>query len=108
MSAKVGPVFTFTLSWVVDRPLLPSLEIGIKNKMFLEKPEVGILFPINWFDFCNDSFFAGMKLTLHKGQVHSFSLMQWWAYSSLVSPPLPAEAGCQSRERIVLLLVFIA
>ena len=47
MSAKVGPVFTFTLSWVVDRPLLPSLEIGIKNKMFLEKPEVGILFPIN-------------------------------------------------------------
>jgi len=25
-----------------------------------------------------------------------------------MSPPLPAEAGCESRERIVLLLVFIA
>jgi len=53
-------------------------------------------------------FFAGMKLTLHKSQVHSYSVMQWWAGNSLVSPPLPAEAGCESRERIVLLLVFIA
>jgi len=25
-----------------------------------------------------------------------------------MSPPLPAEAGCESRERIILLLVFIA
>jgi len=25
-----------------------------------------------------------------------------------MSPPLPAEASCESRERIVLLLVFIA
>ena len=31
-------------------------EIGIKNQIFLEKPEVGILIPINWFDFCNDFF----------------------------------------------------
>jgi len=27
--------------------LLPRLEIGIKNQIFLEKPEVGILIPIN-------------------------------------------------------------
>jgi len=33
-----------------------SLEIGIKNEIFLEKPEVGILIPINWFNSCNDSF----------------------------------------------------
>jgi len=33
-----------------------SLEIGIRNQIFLEKPEVGILIPINWFDSCNDSF----------------------------------------------------
>jgi len=85
-----------------------TLEIGIKNLIFLEKPEVGILIPINWFDSCNDSFFAGMKLTLHKSQVHSHSVMQWWACNSLMSPPLPAEAGCESGERIFLLLVFIA
>jgi len=83
-------------------------EIGIKNQIFLEKPEVGILIPINWFDFSNDSFFAGMKLTPHKSQVHSHSVMQWWACNSLMSPPLPAEAGCKSRERIFVLLVFIA
>jgi len=35
-------------------------------------------------------------------------VMQWWACSSLMSPPLPAEACCESREWIVLLLVSIA
>jgi len=49
-----------------------------------------------------------MKLTLHKSQVHSYSVMQWWACSSLMSPALRAEVGCKSRERIVLVLVFIA
>jgi len=55
-----------------------------------------------------------MKLTLHKSQVHSYSdelaviVMQWWACSSLMPLPLPAEASCESREWIVLLLVFIA
>jgi len=83
------------------------LEIGIKNQIFLEKPEVGILIPINWFDSYNGSFFAGMKLTLHKSQVHRYVVMQWRACSSLMYPPLPAEVGCESRERFVLLLVFI-
>jgi len=53
-------------------------------------------------------FFADMKLALHKSHVHSYIAMQWWACSSLVSAPLPAETGCESRKRIVLLLVFIA
>ena len=88
--------------------ICPRLETGIKNQIFLEKTEVGMLIPINWFDSCNDSVFAGMKLTLHKSQVHSCSVMQWWAYSSLVSPPFPAEVGCECRERIVLMLVCIA
>ena len=57
--------------------IFPSLEIWIKNQKFLEKPEVSILIPINWFDSCNDSFLAGMKLTLHKTQVHSYSVMHW-------------------------------
>jgi len=84
------------------------LEIGIRNQIFLEKPEVGILIPINWFDSCNDSFLACMKLTLHKSRVHSCSVMHSWACSSLMSPPLPAEVGCESREWIVLLFIFIA
>jgi len=33
-----------------------TLEIGIKNQIFLENPEVGILIPINWFDSCNGIF----------------------------------------------------
>jgi len=86
----------------------PLLETGIMKHLFLEKPEICILIAINWFDSCNDSFFACMKLTLHKTQFHSYSVTQWWACSSLMSPPLSAEAGCESRERIFLLLVFIA
>ena len=69
--------------WEAKRAFAPGLKIGIKNEIFLEKPEVGILIPINWFDSCNDSFFAGMKLTLHKSQVHSYSVMQWRVCSSL-------------------------
>jgi len=103
-----GPVFTFSLPRGAARPrvpssvtpLLPPVEIGINNQIFLEKPEVGILIPINWFDSCNDTFFAGMKLTLHKSQVHSYSVMQWWACSLLMSPILPAQVGCESRERL--------
>jgi len=34
------------------------LEIRIKNQIFLDKPEVGILIPINWSDSCNGSFFC--------------------------------------------------
>jgi len=48
-----------------------------------------------------------MTLTLHETQVHSNDVMQWWNCSSLVSAPLRAEGGCETCERIVLLLVFI-
>jgi len=37
---------------------ISPLEIRIKNQIFLEKAEVGILIPINWFDSSNDSFFC--------------------------------------------------
>jgi len=53
---------------------LAPMNIAIKNQKRLEKTEVGILIPINWFDSCSDSFFADMKLTLHKSQVHSSQL----------------------------------
>jgi len=56
---------------VVQNGHLSNMEIGIKNQIFPEKPEVGIFIPINWFGSCSENFFAGMKLTLHKSQVHS-------------------------------------
>ena len=34
-------------AWEAKLALAPSLEIGIKNQIFLEKPEVGILIPIS-------------------------------------------------------------
>jgi len=40
------------------RAFAPRLEIGIMKHLFLEKPDVGILIPINWFDSCNHSFFC--------------------------------------------------
>jgi len=55
------------------------------------KPEVSRLIPINWFNSCHDSSFAGMTLALHKSQVRSSGIMQYWACSSLTSAPLPAE-----------------
>jgi len=54
-------------------------------------------------DSCNDSLFADMKLTLHKSQVHCFGNMQFTKSASL-----PEEAGWETRERIVLLLAFVA
>jgi len=43
-------------------------------------------------------YFASITLTLHKSQVHCSDVMQWWACSSLISAPLPAEAGCKTFE----------
>ena len=33
--------------------------------------------------------------------------MQWWVWNSLMSAPLLADAGCETSEQIVSLLVFI-
>jgi len=90
------------------RAFAPSLEIWIKNQIFLETPEVGILILINRFDSCNESFFACMKLTLHKSQVHSYRVISVMSLQFTHFPPLPAEVRCKSHEQVVLLLVFIA
>jgi len=58
-------------AWEAKRAFAPRLEIGIRNQRFLENPEVGILISINWLILAMTVFFAGMKLTLHKSQVHS-------------------------------------
>jgi len=39
---------------------------------------------ISWVNFCNDSLYADMKLTLPKSQVHCYGNMQWWGCSSLI------------------------
>ena len=63
----------------------------------------------NWNNSCNNILFTGMRLTLHKRQLHCFGITPWWAaYGSLMSAHLPAEADCETWERIVLLLDFIA
>jgi len=52
-----------------------------------------------------------MSLTLHKNQVQCSGVMQWWGDKpcrSLTSTPLPAEAGCETCEEIVLMLAFVA
>jgi len=41
-----------------------------------------------------------LTLTLNKSQLHCSGVMQWWARSSLMSAPLPAEAGCETCERM--------
>jgi len=71
------------------------------------KREISSLILISWVNSCSDSLLADMVLTLHKSQVHCFGNMQLWACSS-IDPPLPAEASCETKERIVLLLTFVA
>jgi len=61
--------------------ICPRLEIGIKKQIFLSKPEVGILIPINWFDSCN-SFF---RHETHSAQ-ESDSQLQRHAVMSLAEP----------------------
>jgi len=46
--------------------------------------------------------FSDVTLTLRKSGVHCCGVMQFWACSSLISVPLPAEAGCETWVRIVL------
>jgi len=55
------------------------------------KPEVSSLIPINLFNPCNDSLFAGMTSTLHKSQVSWSAVMHSRACSLLMSAPSPVE-----------------
>ena len=84
----------------------PWLEIETKNQNFLEN-DVSSSIPINWFISYNDRLFAGTTLTLHKNQVYCPGVMQWWVCRSLMSAPLPAEAGWQTCQRSVFLMVYI-
>jgi len=53
-------------------------------------------------------FFDGMKLTLHKSQVHIFRLCSDMSLQFNHSPSFACRGCCERRERIILLLVFIA
>jgi len=87
---------------------MKTWKLGLRTKYFWKKTEVVILIPVNWFDSCNDSFFDGMKLTLHKSQVHSYRLCSDMSLQFNHSPSCACRGGCERRERTILLLVFIA
>jgi len=72
------------------------MEIGTRNQIFLENLKLAAKFRLNWFTCCNHSLFGGMTLTLRKSQVHCSGVMQWWNCSSLISAPLPADAGSET------------
>jgi len=78
------------------RSFAPLLEIGTKNQNFVENLKSGAQFRLNWFNFCIDSLFAGMTLTVHKKQVHCPGVVQWWVCSSLMSAALPV---CRDKLR---------
>jgi len=87
------------------RAFAHSLGFGTKNQS--RKPDVRSSFPIDWFISCNGSLFSPMTHTMQETQVHCSGFVQWWVYSSLMSAPLPAEAGWKTCERIIPLVVFI-
>jgi len=89
------------------RAFSPRLEIGIKNQIYLEKNWSRHLHSDYLIWFLQWQFFCRYETHTAQSQVHCYNVMRWWACSSLMTP-LPAEASCESRERIVLLLVFIA
>jgi len=84
---------------------LRPLKIGTKKQKFLEKGEISSLILISWVNSCNDRLFADMTLTLHKNQVNCFGNMLLWASQLTKSASLPA--GCENRERKVLLLPLL-
>ena len=56
--------------------ICPPWKLGLRTKYFWKNLKSASKTPINRFDSYNDSFFAGVKLTLHKSQVRSCSVMQ--------------------------------
>ena len=71
------------------RAFAPRLEIGVKNQIFLDKRDAGILIPINWFDSCNEIFFY--RHETHTAQ-ESGSQFQCHAVMSLQLTQVPSFA----------------
>jgi len=86
------------LSWASaggDKTGISSpLEIG--NAKISEKHKISSLIPISWVNYCSDSLFANMTLTLQKKSVHCSGIMQSWNCSSL--NPLPLGCKCRLRK----------
>jgi len=82
-----------------------SLEIGAKIKISGKREISNFILLISWVISCNDSLFVDMTLTLHKSQVHCFGNL---SLQFTKSASLPAEAGCETGEQIVLPLAFVA
>jgi len=80
-------------------------KLGPRTKISGKREISNFILLISWVNSCNDSLFVNMTLTLHKSQVHCFGnlSLQFTKFASL-----PAEAGCETGERIVLPLAFVA
>jgi len=81
-----------------------------KNQKFLENLKSAVFISIHWFNSCNDSLFVDRTLALHKSQVHCSGVIAVMSLPAILChvTPLPAEAGCKTCKRIVLMLAFIA
>jgi len=71
------------------------------------KHKINSLIPISWVNFCNDSLFADMTLTLHKSQFTVLAYCSHETAAHLICS-FGVNAGCETWERIVLLLAFVA
>jgi len=90
--------------------IFPSqLEIGTKNQNFQKTWRQQL--NSDWLIYLLQWQFISRYETHTALEPGSSGVMQWWACSSLISTALPAgcsaEAGCQTCDRIVLLLVFV-
>jgi len=76
---------------------MPSpLKIEIKDQNFLEILKSAAYFLNNWFNFCYDSLFAGITLTLHRRQVHCSGVMQLRTLFCLQRQVRKLRTGCST------------
>jgi len=77
---------------------LPPWKLGLRTNIFCKSWSQQL--KSNWYS-CNDSLVANVTLRLQKSQVQCSGVIQWWTCSSLMPAHLPADAACETFERIV-------
>jgi len=92
-------------AWGLQNGHSPPWKLGLRRKISGKREISNLILLISWVNSCNDSLFVNMTLTLHKSQVHCFGNL---SLQFTKSASLPAEAGCETGEQIVLPLAFVA
>jgi len=87
----------------IETGIFSPWKLGLRK--FSRKPKVSCLIPINWFFITDHINWPHCT----KGQVQCSGTTQWWDCSSLMSDLNPAEAGCETCERLFycLFLIFL-